>query len=289
FGHHALLDGTDFTIQRGERIGLIGRNGAGKSSLLKILDARIEPDDGEVQRMGGLTVATVEQEPELEAEATVLDWLCAGYIEREDWQRPAVAGSLVDQLGLTPDARIGTLSGGSKKRVALAKALADQPDLLLLDEPTNHLDFDGILWLQSMLVQSRSSLVVITHDRRFLDEVATRIVELDRGHLYSFPGNFSQWQAHKAETLEAESQQNARFDKLLAQEEVWIRKGVEARRTRNEGRVRRLEALRRERAARRERSGNVSLAVDVGQRSGKLVAELENVSKAFGDKCVIRN
>ena len=288
FGHHALLDGTDFTIQRGERIGLIGRNGAGKSSLLKILDARIEPDDGEVQRMGGLTVATVEQEPELDPEATVLDWLCAGYIEREDWQRPAVAGSLVDQLGLTPDARIGTLSGGSKKRVALAKALADQPDLLLLDEPTNHLDFDGILWLQSMLVQSRSSLVVITHDRRFLDEVATRIVELDRGHLYSFPGNFSQWQAHKAETLEAESQQNARFDKLLAQEEVWIRKGVEARRTRNEGRVRRLEALRRERAARRERSGNVRMAVSEGNRSGKLIAELTDVTHHFGDRCIVR-
>ena len=289
FGHHALLDGADFTILQGERIGLIGRNGAGKSSLLKILDARIEPDDGEVQRMGGLTVATVEQEPELDPDSTVMDWLCAGYVEREDWQRPALAGSLVDQLGLSPDALIGTLSGGSKKRVALAKALADQPDLLLLDEPTNHLDFDGILWLQGMLVQSRSSLVVITHDRRFLDEVATRIVELDRGRLYSFPGNFTQWQAHKAETLEAEAQQNARFDKLLAQEEVWIRKGVEARRTRNEGRVRRLEALRRERSARRERAGNVRMAVSEGSRSGKLIAELSGVTHHFGERCIVRD
>ena len=241
FGHHALLAGTDLTIQQGDRIGLIGRNGAGKSSLLKVLDGRIEPDDGEVMRISGLTVATVEQEPELDDNATVLEWLCGNYIEREDWQRPAIAGSLIDQLGLQPDAPIAGLSGGTRKRVALARALADSPDLLLLDEPTNHLDFDGILWLQNMLVESRCALVVITHDRRFLDEVATRIVELDRGRLYSFPGNFSQWQARKAEMLEAEQQQDARFDKFLAQEEVWIRKGVEARRTRNEGRVRRRE------------------------------------------------
>ena len=289
FGHHALLDGADLAIQQGERIGLIGRNGAGKSSLLKILDARLDPDDGDVKRMGGLKVATVEQEPDLDPDATVLDWLCGDYLEREDWQRPAVAGALVDQLGLQAEARIGDLSGGTRKRVALAKAIADQPDLLLLDEPTNHLDFDGILWLQNMLVQSRSSLVVITHDRRFLDEVATRIVELDRGHLYSFPGNFSQWQAHKAEAMEAEAQQNARFDKFLAQEEVWIRKGVEARRTRNEGRVRRLEALRRERAARRERVGNVRMAVAEGNRSGKMIAELTNVSHYFGDRCIVRD
>ncbi len=289
FGHHPLLDGADFTIQQGDRIGLIGRNGAGKSSLLKILDGRIEPDDGEVMRTSGLTVATVEQEPDLDESATVMEELCGNYIEREDWQRPAIAGALIDQLGLQADAPIAGLSGGTRKRVALARALADRPDLLLLDEPTNHLDFDGILWLQRMLAETRITVLVITHDRRFLDETATRIVELDRGKLYSFPGNFSQWQARKAEMLEAEQQQQARFDKFLAQEEVWIRKGVEARRTRNEGRVRRLEQLRRERAERRERMGNVRMAVAEGARSGKLVAELENVSHRYGDRVIVRN
>lgn len=289
FGHHALLDGTDFTIQQGDRIGLIGRNGAGKSSLLKILDGRIEPDDGDVMRMNGLTVATVEQEPELDDDATVMEVLCGNYVEREDWQRPSIAGALADQLGLQGDARIAGLSGGTRKRVALARALADRPDLLLLDEPTNHLDFDGILWLQGMLVEARCALVVITHDRRFLDEVANRIVELDRGQLHSFPGNFSQWQARKADMLEAEQQQQAKFDKFLAQEEVWIRKGVQARRTRDEGRVRRLEQLRRERAERRERAGNVRMAVAEGARSGKLVAELENVSHRFGERVIVRD
>jgi len=289
FGHHALLDGSDFSILQGDRIGLIGRNGAGKSSLLKVLDGRLEPDDGEVKRMSGLTVATVEQEPMLDEDATVMELLCGNYIEREDWQRPSIAGSLIDELGLQADARIAGLSGGTRKRVALARALADAPDLLLLDEPTNHLDFDGILWLQAKLIESRCSLVVITHDRRFLDEVATSIVELDRGKLYSFPGNFSQWQARKAEMLEAEQQQQARFDKFLAQEEVWIRKGIEARRTRNEGRVRRLEQLRRERAARRERAGNVRMAVAEGARSGKLVAELNNVTHQYGERVIVRD
>ena len=289
FGHHALLDAADFTIQQGDRIGLIGRNGAGKSSLLKILDGRIQPDDGEVMRINGLTVATVEQEPDLDPAATVNEILCGNYIEREDWQRPSIAGTLIDQLGLQADAVIEGLSGGTRKRVALARALADRPDVLLLDEPTNHLDFDGILWLQERLIEARCTLVVITHDRRFLDEVATRIVELDRGSLYSFPGNFSQWQERKSEMLESEQQQNARFDKFLAQEEVWIRKGVEARRTRNEGRVRRLEQLRRERASRRERAGNVRMAVAEGARSGKLVAELENVSHQYGERHIVRN
>ncbi len=289
FGHHPLLDHADFAIQPGERIGLIGRNGAGKSSLLKILDGRISPDDGDIMRLGGLKIATVEQEPDLDESLTVFDSLCGDITESEDWQRPSRVNSLIEQLGLSADAVIQGLSGGTRKRVALAQALAEEPDLLLLDEPTNHLDFIGIAWLENLLLNARCSVIIITHDRRFLDGVATRIVELDRGQLFSFPGNFTAWQQRKAEWLEAEKQQNSKFDKVLAQEEAWIRKGVEARRTRNEGRVRRLEQLRRERSARRERVGNVSLAVAEGQRSGKLVAELEHVTHGYGDRVLIRD
>ncbi|WP_415302172.1 ATP-binding cassette domain-containing protein [Alcaligenes sp. SJTW-7] len=289
FGHHALLDHADLVIQSNERIGLIGRNGAGKSSLLKILDQRQAPDDGQVKRLGGLIVATVEQEPELDPTLSIYDLLCGDFTETEDWQRPARVNALIDKLGLNPDALAGSLSGGQRKRVALANALVNEPDLLLLDEPTNHLDFDGILWLEQLLLDFRGSAVIITHDRRFLDVVATRIVELDRGKLFSFPGNFSQWQERKAEYLEAEKQQNAKFDKFLAQEEVWIRKGVQARRTRDEGRVRRLEQLRRDRAERRERSGDVKFAISEGQRSGKLVAELQDVTHGYDDRILIKN
>ncbi|MCX5591589.1 ATP-binding cassette domain-containing protein [Alcaligenes endophyticus] len=289
YGHHPLLNHAELTVQSGERIGLIGRNGAGKSSLLKIIDGRATLDDGQIQRLGGLRVATVEQEPELPPESSVYDILCGDINESEDWQRPARVNALIDKLGLNPDALAGSLSGGTTKRVALAKAVADQPDLLLLDEPTNHLDFDGILWLEQLLLDFRGSAIIITHDRRFLDSVATRIVELDRGQLFSYPGNFTQWQERKAEWLQSEQQQNAKFDKFLAQEEVWIRKGVQARRTRDEGRVKRLEQLRRERAERRERSGNVSFALSEGQRSGKLVAEVANITHGFGDRTLIKN
>ncbi|MGE4124968.1 MAG: ATP-binding cassette domain-containing protein [Pusillimonas sp.] len=287
YGHHPLLDNADLTITTEERVGLIGRNGAGKSSLLKLIDGRTAPDDGEVMRVGGLRISTVEQEPDLPPDQTVLEVLSGNYIDHEDWSRPARAQSLIAELGLDPDALIEGLSGGTRKRVALASALADEPDLLLLDEPTNHLDFTGIGWLEQRLQQARCSVILITHDRRFLDAVATRIVELDRGKLFSFPGNFSQWQQRKAEWLEAEKTQNAKFDKVLAQEEIWIRKGVEARRTRNEGRVLRLEQLRRDRAARRERTGNLSLAIAEGQRSGKLVAELEHVSHGYDGHLLI--
>lgn len=289
YGHHPLLDHADFAIQEGERIGLIGRNGAGKSSLLRLLDGRTQPDDGDIARSSGLRVATVEQEPELDETGTVFDVVCDAHAHPEDWQRPARVRAALERLGLPAEAAIASLSGGMRKRVALARALVDEPDLLLLDEPTNHLDFDGIAWLEAMLRNWKGAAVIITHDRRFLDAVATRIVELDRGRLLSFPGNFSQWQERKAQWLEAERLEQARFDRLLAQEEVWIRKGIEARRTRNEGRVRRLEQLRVERAERRERVGNVSLALAQGQRSGKLVAELQDVSKAFGDKIVVRD
>ncbi len=289
FGHHPLLDKANIIIHSGERCGLIGRNGAGKSSLLKLLDGRLQPDDGKIMRSSGLQIATVEQEPELPPDQSIYDFLCGDFTETEDWQRPARVSSLIDQLGLPPDAHTQTLSGGMRKRVALAKAVADQPDLLLLDEPTNHLDFDGILWLEQLLISFRGSVIVITHDRQFLDSVTTRIIELDRGQLFSFPGNFTDWQARKAEWLEAEKQQNSKFDKLLAQEEVWIRTGVQARRTRDEGRVRRLEALRRERSARRERSGNVRFAVSEGQRSGRLVAEAEHITHSFNDRVLIND
>ena len=290
YGHHPLLDGADLAIQASERIGLIGRNGAGKSSLLRLLDGRNLPDDGAINVAGHVRVATVEQEPTLDETLTIEETVMGEYDpDSEDWGRASRVRALIDKLELSPDARVGTLSGGMRKRVALISAIADDPTLLLLDEPTNHLDLDGIAWLEATLKQWPGSAIIITHDRQFLDLVATRIVELDRGQLLSFPGNFTDWQGHKAQWLESQRLENARFDKLLAQEEVWIRKGVEARRTRNEGRVRRLERLRVERADRRERQGNVQLALDAGQRSGKLVAELVDVSKSFGDRCVIKN
>jgi ATP-binding cassette subfamily F protein uup len=290
YGHHPLLDGADLTIQSDERIGLIGRNGAGKSSLLRLLDGRTQPDDGAITVAGHVRVATVEQEPLLDETLTIEQTVMGEYDpDNEDWQRGPRVLALIDKLGLPPEALVGTLSGGMRKRVALISAMANQPTLLLLDEPTNHLDLDGINWLETTLKQWPGSAIIITHDRRFLDSVATRIVELDRGKLLSFPGNFSDWQVRKAQWLESQRLENARFDKMLAQEEIWIRKGVEARRTRNEGRVRRLEQLRVERVARRERQGNVQLAVDAGQRSGKLVAELEHVHKSFGDHCVVKD
>jgi ATP-binding cassette subfamily F protein uup len=290
YGHHPLLDGADLAIQASERIGLIGRNGAGKSSLLRLLDGRNVPDDGAINVAGHVRVATVEQEPTLDETLTIEETVMGEYDpDSEDWGRASRVRALIDKLELPPDARVGTLSGGMRKRVALISAIANDPTLLLLDEPTNHLDLDGIAWLETTLKQWPGSAIIITHDRQFLDLVATRIVELDRGQLLSFPGNFTDWQGHKAQWLESQRLENARFDKLLAQEEVWIRKGVEARRTRNEGRVRRLERLRVERADRRERQGNVQLALDAGQRSGKLVAELVDVSKSFGDRCVIKN
>ncbi len=290
YGHHPLLDGADLTIQSDERIGLIGRNGAGKSSLLRLLDGRTQPDDGSIVTAGHVRVATVEQEPELDPDLTIEETVFGEYDpDDEDWQRASRVRALIDKLGLPGEKPVGELSGGMRKRVALIQAIAREPSLLLLDEPTNHLDLDGINWLEALLKQWPGSAIIITHDRRFLDAVATRIVELDRGRLLSFPGNFSEWQVRKAQWLESQRLENARFDKLLAQEEVWIRKGVEARRTRNEGRVRRLEALRVERSARRDRQGNVQLAIDSGQRSGKLVAELENVTKSFADNVVVRD
>ncbi len=292
FGLTPLLDRATLAIEDGDRIGLIGRNGTGKSSLLGVLAGRLPLDDGEVQRKPGLRVALVEQEPLLPDAPTVRESLLErGRINAipDERDRHAAETRLTEYLhrfSVNTEASPATVSGGERKRAALALAFALEPELLLLDEPTNHLDVDGIEILEELL-QKHQTCIVITHDRRFLDRVASGIVELDRGRLRSFPGNYSVYEQRKADIDAAEDLATRRFEKFWAQEEVWIRKGVEARRTRNEGRVKRLEHLREERAARRERLGSIKLTLDAGERSGKLVAEFENVSKSFGDKRIL--
>jgi ATP-binding cassette subfamily F protein uup len=294
FGLHPLLDGAALAVEAGERIGLIGRNGSGKSSLLAAIEGSLPLDGGELRRRDGLVIRRVEQEPLLPAAPTLRECLCArggidGVVdERERWRFVSRLAEFLHRFDADPAADPANLSGGERKRAALALALALDPDLLLLDEPTNHLDLDGIARLEDLLLRG-PTCIVITHDRAFLDRVATRIVELDRGLLRSYPGNFAAYERRKAEELAAEATARRKFDKYWAQEEVWIRQGVEARRTRNEGRVRRLEELRRQRAARLERAGDVKLSLDAGERSGKLVARLENVGKAFGDAPVVRD
>jgi ATP-binding cassette subfamily F protein uup len=292
FGLQPLLDGASLTVLEGDRIGLIGRNGTGKSSLLNVIAGRVELDDGAVKRRDGLHVALVEQEPELARASTLRESLALRggldglHDERERWRVEARLVEYLHRLGLDEALDPGRLSGGERKRAALALAFALAPDLLLLDEPTNHLDIDGIALLEDLLLKG-PALIVITHDRTFLDRVATRIVELDRGLLRSYPGNYSAWEGRRATELAAEDTASRKFDKFWAQEEAWIRKGIEARRTRNAGRVSRLEALRGERAARRERLGKVAMTLDAGERSGKLVAELTEVSKRFGERVVV--
>ena len=325
FGHVALLDHADFQLDEGERVGLIGRNGGGKSSMLRVLASQANLDDGLVWRAPTARICFVSQEPVLDADDTVFDAVAKGMgalqqllhdyhrvshqlsepdadydklleqmqhlqteLESQDgWKVEARIETAISKLDLDPDKRIGEMSGGQRKRVALAQALVAEPDVLILDEPTNHLDFASIEWLEGLLNNFNGAVLFVTHDRRFLDNVATRIVELDRGKLASFPGNFSAYQAIKERMLADEAVVNAKFDKVLAQEEVWIRQGIKARRTRNEGRVLRLEQLRRERAARREKLGKVEMSVDTGERSGKLVAELTNVSKSYGGRKII--
>ena len=315
YGHVALLDHTDFALEAAERVGLIGRNGTGKSSLLKIIAGLERPDDGELRLQQGLRLALVAQEPQLDGSATVFDAVSQGVAEAkalreryeahgpdddldalqtriealDGWTWEQRVTETLERLQLQPEARIADLSGGTRKRVALAQALVAAPDVLLLDEPTNHLDLDAIRWLEELLKAFRGSVLLITHDRAFLDAVSTRIVELDRGLLRSYPGNFAAYEATKARELADEALASARADKLLAQEEVWVRQGVEARRTRSVARIKRLEALRAARAARRESIGRVALEVDAGSRSGKIVAELEEVSKSYGDKVIVRD
>jgi ATP-binding cassette subfamily F protein uup len=325
FGHHALLDHAAFQLDAGERVGLIGRNGAGKSSLLKAIAGTIKLDEGIVWRAPSARVVYVPQEPELDQTHTVFEAVAEGLgtlqqtiidyhavthdmgmpdadfdalmtkmqelqhdlDAQNGWAAQSRVETVLSRLKLDADALVSTLSGGWRKRVALGRALVAEPEVLLLDEPTNHLDLEAIEWLEDLLLSFNGSVLFITHDRRFLDRLATRITELDRGKLTDFVGNFTQYQIKKEELLAVEETHSAKFDKILAHEEVWIRQGIKARRTRNEGRVRRLESLRLERAARRERQGNVKLNLDAGERSGKLVAELDNVTKAYGGRTLI--
>jgi ATP-binding cassette subfamily F protein uup len=326
YGHVPLLDHVDLVIEPGQRIGLIGRNGTGKSSLLRVIQGIAKADDGKVWLAPDLKLATVAQEPVFESGLTVfeavaeglgkgnqllVDYHAAAHAFAEDhenaelaermhalqeqldatngWSLQHKVDSTLTRLSLDPDRKVDELSGGLKKRVALARALVLEPDLLLLDEPTNHLDVASIEWLEGVLQSYAGSVLFVTHDRRFLDTVANQIIELDRGYLTTYPGNFTAYQVRKAEDLVTEAIHNRKFDKILAQEEVWIRKGVEARRTRNEGRVLRLEQLRLERAARRERVGKVELQIGEAERSGKLVAELEGVSKGYGGREVVKD
>ncbi|RQP24129.1 ATP-binding cassette domain-containing protein [Piscinibacter terrae] len=315
YGHVALLDDANFSLETGERLGLIGRNGAGKSSLLKILAGLEKPDDGLLQMTQGLRIQYVPQEPVFDLSLSVFDVVSEGVAEakavRQQYEEHAPGVDLdalqtriealdawtweqrVDttlaQLHLDGSRIVGELSGGMKKRVALAQALVAVPDVLLLDEPTNHLDLDSIAWLEELLRGFKGSVMLITHDRAFLDGVATRIIELDRGIIRSYPGNFSAYERTKEEQLAAEALANARADKLLAQEEVWIRKGVEARRTRSVARVERLKVLRAQRQARRDSLGQVRLEVDSGVPSGKIVAELKDVGIHFGEKTIVKS
>lgn len=322
FGHVDLLAQASFSLETGERVGLIGRNGTGKSSLLKILAEMERPDSGVLQKQQGIRVAYVAQEPLFDQESSVFDAASIGLSDikairaeyeeislqewtdhtqhrmdelqsqieaRHGWNWEQQVEEVLQKLHLEGSRKISDLSGGTRKRVALAQALLMQPDVLLLDEPTNHLDLDSIQWLEELLLGFTGAIVFITHDRAFLDQVATRIVELDRGILRSYPGNFSAYLVLKEKQLEDEALANARSDKLLAQEEVWVRQGVEARRTRSVGRIARLEALRRKRAERREMIGQVQLDIANGQRSGKIVAVLDHVSKSYDGRVIIKD
>lgn len=327
YAHMPLLDRVDFQLDEGERVGLIGRNGGGKSSMLKILAGSAALDDGTVWRAPTARICYVAQEPVLEGSATVFAEVARGLgdlqqsitdyhqlslrlsepdadydtlleamqtlqtrLEAQNgWAVQARIEAAIQRLELDAESRIGDLSGGMRKRVALAQALVAEPEVLILDEPTNHLDFSSIEWLENLLCNFRGSVLFVTHDRRFLDNVATRIIELDRGNLASFPGNFAAYLNTKEQMLQDEAVHQAKFDKVLAQEEVWIRQGIRARGVRNQGRVRRLEHLRQERSARRERIGKVEMNLDAGDRSGKLVAELSHISKSFGGRQVIKD
>jgi len=322
FGGPALLDGANFNLERGERVCLIGRNGEGKSTLLKLIEGSLLPDQGEIALQNGITISMLAQDVPMDS-GKVADIVADGageaalvlkeYHEASDacvlgdmeacdrmgnlqhkldlldgWALETKVNSILSKMGLDPEADLADLSGGRKRRVLLARALLTQPDVLLLDEPTNHLDVESIEWLEKFLLdQNNLTLLFISHDRAFVDSIATRIVELDRGVLRSYEGNYSRYLDLKAQQMEAEEKQNALFDKRLAEEETWIRQGIKARRTRNEGRVRALKDLREQSKARRSQQGKVSMATQEANRSGKLVFDIEHLSVAFGDNAPI--
>jgi ATP-binding cassette subfamily F protein uup len=320
YGTQVLLDRADLTVERGERLALVGRNGTGKSTLLKLVAGDIQADDGSIWRAPGLKIGVLAQELPDSSGMTIFDMVAQGLPEAgellseyqhlindpdpdmnrmatlqtrleaiDGWSFHQQIDVVLTRLGLPPEAEMSALSGGWRRRVALARALVAQPDLLLLDEPTNHLDLDTIAWLEEQLLAFNGAVLLITHDRAFLSKLATHILELDRGKLGRYPGDYAEYQARKQHELEVEARENAEFDKKLAQEEVWIRQGIKARRTRNEGRVRALEAMRSERSQRRERQGTANLSVDSGERTGKRVVKLKGVSQRFGDDTIIRD
>lgn len=325
YGGPNLLDKVDFQLDKGERVCLVGRNGAGKSTLMKVIAGELLPDSGEIIGLQELKVARLEQEVPIGTDGSIFDVVAAGLGEvapllveyhrivqqlqhdsseqilnkleqaqqkleaADGWSLEQQVETVISRLSLDADAVFSSLSGGMKRRVLLAQALVRQPDILLLDEPTNHLDISSITWLEGFLKSYDGTLLFITHDRSFLQALATRIVQLDRGQLVSFPGDYRNYLQKREALLAAEAEQNAQFDKKLAQEEVWIRQGIKARRTRNEGRVRALEKLRRERSQRREVQGNVSMQLQEGDRSGKLVIEAENISQTFDGKSLFEN
>lgn len=324
YGHQHLLREVNFQIEGGERVCLVGRNGAGKSTLFRVISGQVQVDDGEIWHPDTLRISYLEQDVPLDSDETIFDVVASGLgkvgellaryhhalhdishgeeqglanlselqheIEVIDgWNIQQRVEMTLSRLDLQADKYLRDCSGGMRRRVLLAKALISQPDLLLLDEPTNHMDIAAIGWLEEFLLAYPGALIFITHDRTFLKHVATRIIELDRGVLTSFPGNYDNYLRRKEEMLEAEARANARFDKRLSEEEVWIRQGVKARRTRNEGRVRALEAMREQRRQRVEVPGKVNMQMDGGEVTGKLVADLRDVSFAYGEHAVIQN
>jgi len=322
FGVHPVLDHADFLLDPGERVGLIGRNGEGKSTLMKAIAGQVPADSGEIWRQPGIQIAMLEQEPTLPEQATIYDavadalgdighWIAEYHrlaehahdeaalaemgrlqhqLESQDgWRLQQRVEHVLSRLDLVGDQPVAGLSGGWRRRVSLARALVIEPDVLLLDEPTNHLDLEAILWLEEQLLQFKGAILLITHDRAFLQKIATRIVDLDRGKLTSWPGDYADYLLKKAAALDEEARHNALFDKKLAQEEVWIRQGIKARRTRNEGRVRALKQLRNERAERRNRQGQAKIEVEQSERSGKLVIEADGVSFAYPGRPILRD
>jgi ATP-binding cassette subfamily F protein uup len=292
YGSSPLLDQIDFQVEAGERICLLGRNGAGKTSLMRIITGEETPNDGEIIRPDTAVMTRLIQEIPDDITGTVNEVIHSGLRHdrhEEEWQTDVRLEDLAMEMGLPTHHKFSALSGGLKRRVLLARALAGQPDILLLDEPTNHLDLDSILWLEQFLLNSKITLFFVTHDRAFLRKLATRIVELDRGCLTSWACDYDTYLERKAKSLDAEEKQWAAFDKKLAQEEVWLRQGVKARRTRNEGRVRALQAMRKERSERRQREGTARIELQIGSMSGQKVIEAKEISFSYGETPIVQD